>query len=204
MVITLEQLNFVMPKLRNTGIFLPFLNKWMMHYGITTTNRICHFIAQIAHESSQLTRLEENLNYSAEALRHLWPGRFNSEISETYARKPEQIANRAYANKGGNGDETTGDGWKFRGRGAIQCTLKNNYAAAANDWDIDLLNNPELLAKPDLAIRSACWYWWKNGLNKLADGGASVWEITGKINPARLGLSDREKYYKKAESIFRI
>jgi putative chitinase len=202
MDITLEQLKVVMPKLKNAEQILPFLQKWMAHYGISTPVRISHFLAQIAHESSELTKFKENLNYSAEALHRIWPSRFSIETSKKYARKPEMIANRAYAEKGGNGDEESGDGWKYRGRGAIQCTLKNNYALAAKDWDVDLLNQPELLEEPDFGIRSACWFWWKNGLNKLADSGSSVSDITGKINPAKLGLIEREKYFSKAFALF--
>lgn len=202
MEITIEQLTFVMPKLKCAGQYLPFLQRWMGHYGITTRDRMCHFLAQIAHESAELTRLVENLNYSAEALRRIWPRRFSVEQASAYARNPKLIANRAYANKGGNGIEASGDGWKYRGRGAIQCTLKNNYAAATKDWEVDLLDKPELLGEPDFAIRSACWFWWKNGLNKMADAGASVLEITGKINPSKLGLTEREAFYRKAVKAF--
>jgi putative chitinase len=201
MVITPEQLTLIMPKLKNPGMYCELLLKWMNHYGITTPQRISHFLAQIAHESSQLNILQENLNYSANALLKIWPARFSPDNVSDYARKPEKIANRAYALKGGNGSEESGDGWKYRGRGVIQCTLKNNYALASKDWDVDLLNNPDLLSQPDLAIRSGCWYWWKNGLNKLADANASVSQITSKINPAKLGLKEREEYYRKASSI---
>lgn len=204
MMITPEQLILIMPKLKKTEVYYDLLCKWMSHYGITTPQRISHFLAQIAHESSQLNTLEENLNYSANALLKIWPSRFSADIVSVYARKPEKIANRAYAWKGGNGSEESGDGWKYRGRGVMQCTLKYNYTQASKDWDIDLLTNPDLLSQPDLAIRSGCWYWWKNGLNKLADAGTTVSQITSKINPAKLGLAERETFYLKAISILAV
>lgn len=201
MELTLDQLRIIMPRLKHACEYLPYLNKWMRHYGITTPCRVSHFLSQVAHESSQLMRFEENLNYSSQALMRVWPRIFANNLAEVYAGNPEMIANRAYANKGGNGDESSGDGWKYRGRGAIQCTLKSNYAAISKDWKLNLIDNPELLSIPEHAIRSACWYWWKNGLNKLADSGASVKVITQRINRSCLGIEERERFYQKSCSV---
>jgi putative chitinase len=198
---TLEQLKEIMPRCQKPEQYLPYLNTWLAHYGITTKARICHFMAQIAHESNQLNSITENLNYSAQGLIAIFPDRFNIKKASQYARQPEKIANLAYSNKGGNGNEESGDGWRYRVLGAIQCTLKNNYAAAAKDWNVDLIQHPDLLAEPDGAIRSATWYWWKNGLNKMADDGATIKQITSKINRKCLGLAEREAYYKKAIQI---
>ena len=215
MELTIEQLKKIMPASKYAAGYLPFLNKWMHWYGIDKTpNRMAHFLAQIAHESNQLNVITENLNYSYEALVKIFKGDVDQNkdrvLSESelkrakdLARKPEQIANFVYANQGGNGNEASGDGWRYRGRGPIQCTLKDNYREMGEDWKVDLLAHPELLEQPDSAIRSACWYFWKHDLNKLADAGASVALITSRINAAKLGLKQREAFYKVAISVLK-
>lgn len=197
---TFEQLKSIAPICKSDYIktFLPFLNQWMPHYGITTKERKAHFIAQILHESNLLKCVEENLNYSAQGLLKTFPRKFSKAEAQIYANQPILIANRAYANKGGNSDEASGDGWKYRGRGLIQITLKNNYKQLSKDWGIDAITNPSLLTVPTWAVRSACWFWWKNGLNKIADTG-SVKDVTKKINPGLLGLDDRIKLYNQAK-----
>lgn len=201
---TYEDIKNIYPLIKgdNIKMYQPFLNKWMSHYGITTPERQAHFIAQIMHESSFFRRTEENLNYSALGLLSTFPSRFTKKEAFMYAGMPEQIANRAYANKGGNGDEHSGDGWKYRGRGLMQITLKDNYKELSADWGIDVLNHPDLLKIPEWAVRSACWYWWKRGLNKIADTG-SVKDVTRKINTGLLGLKEREDLFKKAILIFK-
>lgn len=181
------------PKINNE--FHPFLNKWMEHYGITTRARIINFLAQVTHESLYFTSLEENLNYSAIALLRTWPNRFTKEEADIYQRHPKMIANHVYANRYGNGNEESGDGWLFRGRGGIQVTFRDNYEVISNDWQIDVVSNPDLLLTPDYAVRSACWFWWKKGLNKKVDSGLNIKEITRVINPALAGLSDRIAKY---------
>ena len=197
---TYEQLKNINPLIKSENIktFLPFLNEWMPHYGITTPERQRHFIAQILHESALLRHIEENLNYSAEGLLKTFPRKFSKVEAQMYANHPDLIANRAYANKGGNGNEASGDGWRFRGRGLIQITLRANYEALSKDWEMDVVSNPSLLLVPTWAVRSACWFWWKNGLNHIADAG-TVRDVTRKINPALLGLADREQLYNQSK-----
>ena len=197
---TYEQLKNINPLIKSENIktFLPFLNEWMAHYGITTPERQIHFIAQILHESALLRHIEENLNYSAEGLLKTFPRKFSKIEAPMYANHPDLIANRAYANKGGNGNEASGDGWRFRGRGLIQVSLRANYEALSKDWEMDVIANPSLLLVPTWAVRSACWFWWKAGLNHIADTGTVI-DVTRKINPALLGLVDREKLYNQAK-----
>jgi putative chitinase len=164
---------------------------------INTRPRVAAFLAQAGHESRQLMALEENLNYSAEGLVGTF-GSIFAGVAAQYARQPEKIANRAYASKGGNGDEASGDGWMYRGRGLFQVTLKDNYRACSiaicGDADT-LLINPELLADPDYACQSAAWYWSANDLNRWADIG-DFETLTGKINRAKHGLAQRVALWK--------
>ena len=190
MQITLQQLKYIMPNVPEK--YLPFLNKWMEHYGITTVERVRHFLAQIAHESAELTKVIENLNYSESGLLKIFPKYFNPITAKQHAKKPQEIANIVYANRMGNSEPN--DGWKYRGRGAIMITGKNNYALISKDWNEDLVNFPEKLEDPSNVIRSACWFWWKNGLNKKND----IKQITKVINGGYNGLADRLKYYTRA------
>ena len=159
------------------------------HY-ICTPLRLAHFFAQIHHESN-LKPVEENLNYSAEALRRVFKDYFpNDTMANFYARKPEKIANRVYADRMGNGNEASGDGWKFRGRGFIQITGKNNYILLSKDTRIDYLNNPELLLNEADSMISALWYWTKNNLNTYADQD-DIRAVTKRINGGYNGLAHR-------------
>lgn len=164
-------------------------------YGINTPLRIAHFFAQIEHESN-LKAVSENLNYSAQGLIQTFSKYFTTAESLTFARKPEKIANRVYANRIGNGDEKSGDGWKYRGRGFIQITGKDNYTQLAKDTGLDCLNNPDLLLQEANAMISALWFWKKSGLNKLADNN-DVKVITRKINGGYNGLEHRTELLKK-------
>ena len=177
------------------GVFVPVLNTAMSRYQIVGTKRIAAFIAQVGHESSHLVRLVENLNYSADALRKTWPSRFNAELATTVARKPEQIANIAYGNRMGN--TAPGDGWKYRGRGLIQITGKNNYRACGEALGLDLIAQPEMLEKLQYGCMSAAWFWATNGLNTLADAGKFD-AITQRINGGQTGAADRQALYTKA------
>jgi putative chitinase len=188
--LTEKQLKSIMPKV--SPKYVPFLNKWMEHYGITTIERVRHFLAQIAHESCELTAVIENLNYSDSALLKVFPKYFDAKKAKECQRNPEKIANIVYANRMGNTEP--GDGWKYRGRGAIMITGKANYAAISKDWKEDLVKNPELLEDPSNVIRSACWFWWKMGLNGKSD----IKLITKIINGGYNGLEDRKRYYEKA------
>lgn len=178
--------------------WLPFLQGTCKAYEITNQKRIAAFLAQIGHESAGLVRLEENLNYTWQALRRVWPKRFpTDEIAQQYHRRPFAIANRAYANRMGNGNEASGDGWKYRGKGLIQLTGKDNHRACGEAIGEDLVSNPEKLLQPVNAALSAGWFWKVNGLNELADRG-DILRISTKINGGALGLEDRLAKYEKA------
>ena len=196
MPITVQQLLQILPNAGQVaGVFVPVLNTAMNRYQIVGAKRIAAFIAQVGHESGQLTRLVENLNYSADALRKTWPSRFNAGLASTAARKPEQIANIAYGNRMGNTEQ--GDGWKYRGRGLIQITGRANYAECAEALGLDLMNHPELLEKPQHACMSAAWFWASRGLNTLADAGKFD-AITRRINGGQNGAADRQALYARA------
>jgi len=165
-------------------------------YGLTTKLRIAHFMTQIEHESG-LKPIAENLNYSKEGLLATFGKYFiNQNKASYYARQPEKIANLVYANRMGNGDEKSGEGWKYRGRGFIQITGKINYFQLANDTDLDCLKNPDLLLQEANAMVSALWFWNKAGLNKLADKN-DLKGITRKINGGYNGLEHRTELLKK-------
>ena len=196
MPITVQQLLQVLPNAGQVaGVFVPVLNTAMSGYQIVGTKRIAAFVAQVGHESGHLVRLVENLNYSADALRRIWPSRFNAELASTAARKPEQIANIAYGKRMGNTEQ--GDGWKYRGRGLIQITGKNNYRACGEALGLYLIAQPELLEKPQHACMSAAWFWATNGLNTLVDAGKFD-AITQRINGGQNRAADRQALYAKA------
>jgi len=172
------------------------LQKAFDRYDISTPKRQAHFIGQCAHESNNFKTLEENLNYSAQALMRTWPSRFPEDnIAEQFAYNPQKIANKVYAGRMGNTQE--GDGWLFHGRGLIQLTGHDNYAAFAKASGVDCVRNPELLLEPDNACLSAAWFWNKHGLNQLSDIGDIV-TITKRINGGLLGLDDRVAKTNKA------
>jgi putative chitinase len=148
-------------------------------------------LGQCAHESANFTALKENLNYSAEGLTKVWPKRFTSlDAAQPYHRNPEKIANKVYADRMGNGDEASGEGFMYRGRGLIQLTGKTNYQLAGDSLDVDFIAEPDLVSTPKYAALTAGWFWDKNNLNELAD--AQNWTgLTKKINGGTHGLDDR-------------
>lgn len=173
----------------------------MPRWHISTPQRQAMFLAQCAHESAGFTRFEENLSYSAEALQRTWPSRFPSfAAAAEVARQPERIANRVYADRLGNGNEASGDGWRFRGRGAIQITGRSNYRRAGLSLGFPLEANPTEAALPAQGARVACWYWFFHGLNDLADDG-DFEGITRRINGGLTGIVDREKWLAKARRV---
>lgn len=183
------------------------LNEAFDRFEINTSLRQAAFISQIGHESTRLTRTEENLNYSANGLIRTFPNHFTPETAKDFAYKPARIANRVYANKGGNGDESSGDGWKFRGRGLIQITLLRNYQIRGKRLveDVDyFVNQPDLLISPEWAVRSAADYWDENQLNQLADIGTleAFARLTMKINRAKRGLLDRQGMWLDGMKVF--
>jgi len=200
MQITKEQLSQLIPK-------NPYIEQWyealsvlLPDYEINTPNRIAAFIAQCAHESASFTALHENLNYRSETLSKVWPKKFPASIAEQYAHKPEAIANRAYASRMGNGDEASGDGWRYCGRGLIQLTGKDNYTAFADSIGITPEEVSDYVQTFEGAAQSACWFWESNNLNQYADSG-DIETMTKRINGGTLGLEDRKKHYEHAKHI---
>jgi putative chitinase len=170
------------------------------NYGINTPLRIAHFMAQIEHESG-LKPISENLNYSAQGLSKTFPKYFPTMATANfYARQPEKIANRVYANRMGNGDEQSGEGFLYRGRGFLQITGKENYFNLANDTDIDCLKNPDLLLEEPNAMISALWFWKKKGLNIFADED-NLSTITKRINGGFNGIEHRKQLLVKWKSL---
>lgn len=180
--------------------YLEPLIKCFDRFEINTSERIAMFLAQVGHESAGLKTVKENLNYSAERLIQVFPKYFRNVSATSYARNPEKIANRVYANRMGNGPEESGDGWKYRGRGAIQLTGKDNYGRFAKSMGMKLEDVPAYLETPEGAIMSAGWFWDVNKLNESADA-EDVEASTRKINGGVNGLDDRKKHYKKIRSI---
>ena len=198
MQITVEQLSQIIPGNPYTQQWCDALNLLLPDYEIDTPKRVAAFIAQCAHESGNFRMLKENLNYRAESLMRTWPRHFPTiEIARQYERQPERIANRAYANRMGNGDEASGDGWRYLGRGLIQLTGKNNYEAFAESIETPLEEIPEFLGTFEGAVQSACWFWETNNLNVQADAG-DIKTMTRKINGGFIGLEDRIKHYEHA------
>lgn len=170
MEITVQKLSRIVVGNNQVDQWCDALNRILPQYDINTVPRVAAFIAQCGHESAGFRVLQENLNYRADALVRVWPGRFpNLAFAQGYARQPEKIANRAYSNRMGNGDEGSGDGWRYRGRGLIQLTGKNNYNALATSLGRDLNSMPAWLETIDGAVYSACWYWSTNRLNRWVD-----------------------------------
>ncbi|HTH15739.1 MAG TPA: glycoside hydrolase family 19 protein [Magnetospirillum sp.] len=155
----------------NVDHFLTALAAACDEFEINTPHRLAAFLANIGVESGNLTRTTENLNYSAKGLLRVFPSHFDADEAQDYDRQPERIANRVYADRMGNGDEDSGDGWSFRGRGLIQLTGKDNYAECGEALGIDLLGQPDYLEGPEGAARSAAWFWSKHGINRYADAG---------------------------------
>lgn len=170
-------------------------------YEINTPSRQAAFIGQCAHESMNFTKLEENLNYSAEALMKTWPSRFPTmEVAQQYARNPEKIANKVYGGRMGNGTEETGDGWLYHGRGLIQLTGKDNYTLAGDALNMDFIHSPDYVLVPKYAALTAGWYWNKRQLNKEADA-KDYTGMTKKINGGTIGLDDRIAHIKHAQEV---
>lgn len=189
----------------NCEEYITALNNILVQQGINTPLRICHFLAQILHESGHLKYKVENLNYSAKALRSVFGKYFpNDQLAKEYERKPEKIANRVYANRMGNGNEASGEGWKFRGRGLIQLTGKTNYDACGKACGLNLIESPDcLIDYPENSILAACWFWNKNNLNQYADKDDIV-TITKRINGGTNGIDDRKAILERAKKVLNV
>lgn len=182
--------------------WLDALNATCERFEINTPERIAGFLSQIGHESGGFKFVIENLNYSAPALRTVFGKYFHDDSqANAYARQPEKIANKVYANRMGNGDEDSGDGFKYRGRGLLQCTGKDTYAAFGNAVGVDAVDNPENLESPELACLSAGWFWSTRHLNSLADA-KDIVGMTKRVNGGTNGLDDRQTRYAKIMDYF--
>jgi putative chitinase len=201
MELTKEQLKQLLPKNPYIDYWHHALSQLLPDYEINTPQRIAAFMAQCAHESGGFTALKENLNYKPATLRKLFGKYFpTDELANEYCAKPnkqEAIASRIYANRMGNGDEASGDGYKYCGRGLIQLTGKSNYVAFADSLQITPEEASDYLATFEGAAQSACWFWESNNLNQWADKG-DILTLTKRINGGTIGLEDRIKHYEHA------
>lgn len=213
MVITEQQLLQILPNARPVaGVFVSVLEAAMARFRITSPVRQAAFIAQCGHESQHLTKLSESLYYKdAERVARLFKYGFDlnrngrvdpAEIEDAggYLRNSEKMANRVYADRMGNGPEASGDGYRYRGRGLIQITGRDNYRLCGKALGLPLLDRPELLEQPEYAALSAAWYWWDRGLNDLADAGLFD-GISRKINAGDTGQADRRELWAKAKAV---
>lgn len=201
--LTRKQLQAVLTRKHNVDFldYLAFvLSNTLTKYNIDTKLRASAFIAQCAHESAEFTVLAENLNYSAARLVEVFKKRVSPEVAQRIAGRPEAIGNYLYANRNGNGPELSGDGYRYRGRGAIQLTGRFNYEKAGKAIGLDLILHPEILETIPGAIEAACAYWIENKLNIYADQGDMV-TLTKKINGGLNGLEDRKRYYQRAMEV---
>lgn len=219
MTLTNTQLQAIMPQATaaNVNAYLPFLNKGFSTFQINTPARVSAFVANLAHESMQFAAIEENLNYKADRLVVVFPKYFPTlAVAQGYGGKKEAIANRIYANRMGNGDEKSGDGWNFRGRGLIQLTGRDSYAAcskAVTGNSDTFIKNPDLLGTPQYAVASACWFWSdEKKLNDIADK-PDAWTtqsnghtydkfqwLTIRINGGLNGYDDRLAFWNRAKA----
>jgi putative chitinase len=200
-MLTLGQLKQMLPKNPYVADWHEALSQLLPDYDINTPQRIAAFVAQCAHESGNFMVLKENLNYKPATLRKIFPKYFPTDaIANDYAtrlNKQMHIASRAYANRMGNGDEASLEGWKFCGRGLIQLTGKNNYQAFADSLEMNVNDVPEYLGTFEGAAQSACWFWETNNLNRFADKN-DIKGLTKAINGGYIGLEDRIKHYNHA------
>lgn len=200
-MVTLELLKLICPKTKAEILeqYVEPINAIGEHYEFfENSKRIAGFLAQIAHESGGFNFVKENLNYSAEGLRKVFPKYFpTDELAKAYARQPEKIANKVYANRMKNGDETSGDGFKFRGRGLIQLTGRDNYTRFSESLDLSIDETIAYLETPNGAVASAGWFWENNKLNQWCDKDDFV-TLTKRINGGTIGLADRKHHYELA------
>ena len=198
---TKEQLGQMIPGNQYLDHWYQALCEILPDYEINTPQRVAAFVAQCAHESGGFKVLKENLNYRAPSLRKIFPKYFPDDATANHyaslPNKQEAIANRIYANRMGNGDESSGDGFRYCGRGLIQLTGKENYTWFAASLDIPVEEASEYLQTFEGAVQSACWFWETNNLNQWADKG-DILTLTKRINGGTIGLEDRIKHYNHA------
>jgi putative chitinase len=199
-MVTIEQLKEIFPHAKHENLekFCEPLNKAMEEFSIDNPKRQAMFLAQCAHESGMFSAVSENLNYKAETLVKVFHKYFpDLDAANDYAKQPEKIANKVYGNRMGNGDEESGDGYRYRGRGLIQLTGKNNYTACGEGLGMDLHENSDYLSTPEGAARSAGWFWDNNDINSDADEDDIV-KATKIINGGTIGLEERKALWEKA------
>ena len=203
-MITLQLLQAICPKTKKTTLekYVYALDDVAKYYDMyDNKKRVAGFLAQIAHESGGFNAVVENLNYSAKGLQTTFKKYFPDEATaKQYERQPEKIANRVYANRMRNGPEGSGDGWKFRGRGLIQLTGRENYTKFSEGLGISLDETVAYLETPEGAVSSAGWFWDNNGLNKFCDRDDFI-GLTKRINGGTIGLEDRKHHYELALEI---
>jgi putative chitinase len=202
-MITIEQLQACFPHTKSDRIayFHEGIDQTFQVFDINTPQRAAAFLAQTGHESGGLNLTEENLHYKAATLSRLWPRLFPADVAEQYAAQgPQAIGSRAYGGRMGNGPEETGDGFRYRGRGLIQLTGKDNYAACGDALGMDLISDPDQVAQNPVAVLSAGWFWDTHHLNALADQGDML-TITKRINGGTIGLEERVELYNHILSV---
>ena len=181
------------------------LSEQLPKFGIVTPARVAGFVSQCQHESADFNILTENLNYGAKGLMTIFKKYYQDEaLAKAHERKPQLIANRVYANRMGNGNEASNDGWKFRGRGLVQLTGRSNYTQCSRDLfgDDCLVDDPDVVANtPEYAVLTACWFWHKNRLNDICDRGDVVL-LSRRINGGTIGLADRIHHWNKCLEVF--
>lgn len=200
--LTLEQFKQAFPNCKQPSDWFEAFQKILPENGIVSKNQTICFLAQCGHESQEFNTLRENFNYSADGLLRVFKKYFTPDLAKQYARQPAKIANRVYANRMGNGVESSGDGFKYRGVGLIQLTGKENLSNFSKDMfgDLRVLDNPEILLDKENAVKSACWFWNKNGLNRYADQ-LDIITLTKKINGGVIGLDERQHLISRLQKI---
>lgn len=196
---------------RATGLTDAFVDKWyepvktaMQEFAIATPLRQAHFLAQVGHESGGFRTLEENFNYSSDRLLAVFPKYFNAATAKQYTRNKQAIANRVYASRMGNGPESSGDGWNYRGSGLIQITGKDNHSAVARAFGMEVDESAERLrTDPAYAAEAAAWWWQANGLNELADQD-SLARVTRRVNGGTNGINDRGTRLERAKGALNV
>ena len=201
MEVTLDLLQHMCPRTKTSILegYVEPLNTVAEYYEMTANPaRLAGFLAQVAHESGGFTAVKENLNYSAKGLMGIFKKYFPDEATaKAYERKPEKIANKVYANRMSNGDEASGDGYRFCGRGLIQLTGRANYTKFANDLGMSIEDTVAYLETPNGAVASAGWFWDNNNLNQYCDSGDFV-TLTKRINGGTIGIEDRKHHFEIA------
>lgn len=199
-MVTEEHLKAILPNSTERAEWAAALNELLPRYGIDTPRRVAAFLAQTGHESTDFTRLVENMNYSAKRLREVWPSRFTAASAARYAHKPEAIANKVYSSRMGNGNEASGDGWRFRGRGIKQLTGRYNYTQFGKDVNMTAEEAVDYVATKRGAVESAAWFWKTNNLSRFADANDNA-GLTRAINGGTIGLADRDRRFSNAKRV---